>query len=157
MGFINNLPEQCSLIGKGKPATDEEQRPLCLPQHLHHICQLALIPGKITAIARQMHFFRVFIINFRGKYILGNINHHRPRTAGRGNEKRFPDYPWQIRRLLHQVVVLGDRRGDAHNIRLLKGILANQGIGHLTGKADQRNRIHVGGGDAGNQVGSSRP
>ena len=41
-----------------------------------------------------------------------------------------------------QIVVLGDRHGDARNVCLLKGILAQDGATHLTTNCQQRRTVH---------------
>ncbi|MPN31563.1 hypothetical protein SDC9_179037 [bioreactor metagenome] len=53
--------------------------------------------------------------------------------------------------------MLGNGCGNAANISFLEGILANQRDSDLTGDGDQRHRIHVGGSNTGNQIGSPWP
>jgi hypothetical protein len=48
--------------------------------------------------------------------------------------------------------VFGARPGNSNNIYFLKGIVADQGAGYLPGQDDQRNRVHMGGGNTGNPI-----
>jgi hypothetical protein len=52
--------------------------------------------------------------------------------------------------------VLGDGPGDAHDVGFLKGIAAKDLRRDLTRNRDHGNRIHICGGNAGNEVGASR-
>lgn len=52
--------------------------------------------------------------------------------------------------------MLGNRRGNAKNICLLKRVLSNIGIGNLTGNTYQRDRIGAGRCDSRDEIGCSR-
>ena len=49
--------------------------------------------------------------------------------------------------------MLGDRHRQSGNVDFLEGIPAEQGSSHLTGDGDDRHGIHIGGGQAGDQIG----
>ena len=49
-------------------------------------------------------------------------------------------------------IVLGDRPGDAGHVGLLEGVVADQVGADLAGDGDQRNRVHHGRGQAGDEV-----
>ena len=55
-----------------------------------------------------------------------------------------------------QLVVLGDRPGDADRVALLEGVGADGGDGHLTRDDDHRDRVHVGVAQRGDDVGGRR-
>ena len=55
-------------------------------------------------------------------------------------------------RVLHQVVVLGDRAADLDHRRFLEGVGADDVRGHLAGDRDDRQRIQLGVGESGDQV-----
>ena len=63
--------------------------------------------------------------------------------------KRFFDGFGQVLYLTDQVVVLGARACDAHNIDFLKRVVSDQLGGYLTGQNDHRNGIHIRVGNAG--------
>ena len=44
----------------------------------------------------------------------------------------------------HQLVVLGDRAGDADGVALLEGVAADRRGRHLAGDRHHRDRVHVG-------------
>ena len=52
--------------------------------------------------------------------------------------------------------MLGDGHRDALNVGFLKAVLADARGGYVAGKGHQRHRVHISGGDAGDQVGSTR-
>ena len=61
-----------------------------------------------------------------------------------------------LRRILHQIIVLGAVPRDADRIGLLERVGADQGGRHLPGDDDHRDRIHQRVGDAGDGVGRAR-
>ena len=52
--------------------------------------------------------------------------------------------------------MLGNRHGDAGNIDLLEGVLANQAGADVAGDGNHGDRVHIRGGDAGDQIGRAR-
>ena len=57
--------------------------------------------------------------------------------------------------VLDQVGVLDDRQRDAGGVGLLEGVGADEVAAHLAGDGHHRDRVHVGVGDAGDQVGGA--
>ena len=88
--------------------------------------------------------------------VLGNIDDHRSRAAGVRNVKRFVDDARQVIDILHEIVVLGARPGNADGVRLLKGVIANEMRGHLTRQAHDGNAVHHRVGEPGHRVGRPR-
>src|SRR5699024_22880 len=72
-----------------------------------------------------------------------------------GDGKGFPDHVGQIGGPADQVVTLGDGHGDAGDVHLLEGVLANETLAHVDGDKDNGGGVHIGGGDAGGQVGGA--
>lgn len=70
--------------------------------------------------------------------------------------ERFLDDP-RGRRILNQVVVLGDRAGDLDHRCLLKRIGADHVPRHLAGDRHQRDRIHLGVGQTGDEIDAPGP
>lgn len=85
----------------------------------------------------------------------GQVNHHGAGPAGRGDMERLVDHPREIARVLDQVVMLHHGERDAKGVCLLEGVLANVKGGHLAGERHNRDGVHVGVGDSGDQVGGS--
>ena len=73
-----------------------------------------------------------------------------------GNAESRPHGVGQILYMAHRVVVLGDGHGDALDISLLKGILAQHGRAHIARKRHHGHTVHIGGGNARYQIGSAR-
>ncbi len=63
----------------------------------------------------------------------------------------------QVVRVADEVVVLRHRQGDAVDVDLLEGVLADQGRRHVAGDRDHRDRVEEGGPDPGHEVGGARP
>jgi hypothetical protein len=65
------------------------------------------------------------------------------------------DYGGQVVDFLHQIVILAAGPRDAHDIRLLESIIADEHGGHLPAKDHEGNGVHGGGGDSRHRVGGS--
>ena len=59
--------------------------------------------------------------------VLGDVDVDRARPAGPGDVERLGDDARQVVGVADQVVVLGHRQGDAVDVDLLEGVLADQG------------------------------
>ena len=88
-------------------------------------------------------------------HILGQVHQHRPRPPGPGDMKGLVYRLGQILDVLDQVVVLGAGPGDAHDVHLLKGVVADQGGGHLAGEHHDGDGVQVGRGNARHRVGGA--
>ena len=103
-----------------------------------------------------MHFFRVIKIHLRAENVGSDVHYHRPRPPRPGDEKRLFDRPKQILRTLDEIIMLRDRRRDTADVRFLERILADDGGRHLSGETNERNRIHIGGGDTRYKIRAAR-
>ena len=65
------------------------------------------------------------------------------------------DHPGDVVGVLHQVAVLGEGRHGAGDIHLLEDIPPQQVGGDLPGNGHHGDGVHIGGGDAGGQVGGT--
>ena len=88
--------------------------------------------------------------------ILGDIHQHRALAATLRNAERRTHGVGQLFYLAHREVVLGDGHRDALDVRLLKAVLAQTGGRHIAGKGDHGHGVHVGSGNAGDQIGGTR-
>src|SRR5262249_12995867 len=88
--------------------------------------------------------------------VLRDVHHHRAGTAAAGDVEGLLHHLGEVAHVLHQEVVLDDGTGDADRVALLEGVHADGGGGHLAGDDHHRDRIHVGGGDAGHGVRHAR-
>jgi hypothetical protein len=62
----------------------------------------------------------------------------------------------QVAHVLDEEVVLDHGTGDADRVAFLEGVLADRVGRHLAGNHHHRDRIHVGGGEAGDGIGDAR-
>ena len=95
------------------------------------------------------------VVELLDPHILGHIDQHRPGAAAGGDQEGLGHDTADVARVAHHPGVLHDRQGDAEDVGLLEGIGADGGTGHLTGDHHHRHRVHLGGGDAGHQVGGA--
>ena len=70
--------------------------------------------------------------------------------------ERLGDDARQVVRVADQVVVLGHRQGDAVDVDLLEGVLADERRRHVAGDGDHRHRVEEGRPDPGDEVGGAR-
>ena len=89
--------------------------------------------------------------------VLGQIHDDRPRPAAAGHVECLVHHARQRVHVLDQVVVLGAGTGDAGDVGLLEGVVADQVGGHLAGEADDGDAVHEGVGEPGHGVGGARP
>ncbi len=110
---------------------------------------------QVRLVAADVDLLRPLELGLGDLDILGKVDQHRAGTTGTGDIERLTDNARDVLGVTHQEAVLGDRPGDADHVHLLKGIVADQRGGHLAGDDHHRDRIHVGGGDAGHGVGGA--
>ena len=101
--------------------------------------------------------FTVALVDGGGvDHVLGQIDDHRAGAAAARHVERLMDRTRQVRHILHQIAMLGAGPGDADDVGLLKGVVADQMGRHLAGQADHRNTVHHGVGETGDAVGGAR-
>ena len=88
--------------------------------------------------------------------VFQKVDHHRPGPPGGRHGEGLAHYVGDGLGVPHQIGGLGDGHGDAGDVHLLEGVLAQGLLGHVAGDEDDGGGVHVGGGDAGNQVCRSR-
>ena len=99
-------------------------------------------------ISPHLQLRRVLFGGFGLLHVLREIYQHRARAAGRGDDKGLLQDHRQLINVVHKKIVLRDRPCDAHDIRLLEGVVADHSRRHLARECHNRDRIHVGGGDS---------
>ena len=116
-------------------------------------------PGKLCL--RNICFllnrcrYRRLIFGHGRRHIFGHIHQHRAGPAGSGDLEGPADRIRQVIDIFHNKVVLCHRHGDARDIHLLEAVLAKEGHTHVGRDGHNRNRIHIGGGNTGHQVGGT--
>ena len=95
--------------------------------------------GRRNPVSGQRHGDIVIGIRNHGVLdVLGNVDQHRPRSAGPGKMERFLDNPGNISRILNKIMMLGDRPRDLDHRRFLKRIGTNDMGRHLAGDRHER-------------------
>ena len=106
-------------------------------------------------IGAQRHAFGIL----RGRKgllnVLRHVDHDRSGLAVRRDVERLGDGLGNLIRALHEEAVLGDRTADAVHVGLLEGVGADLAHGDLARHANERDAVHVGGGESRNGVGSA--
>ncbi len=87
--------------------------------------------------------------------VLRDVDQHRAGPPRRSDVDGLLEDIGQVVGVLDQVVVLGDWHGDAGDIGLLEGVLAEHQAGHLAGDRQQRRAVHHRVGDRRDQVGGA--
>ena len=77
-------------------------------------------------------------------------------SPGPGDVERLGDDARDVVGVAHEVVVLGHRQGDAVDVDLLEGVLAQQGRHHVAGDRDHRHGVQERGPDPGDEVRGAR-
>lgn len=85
--------------------------------------------------------------------IARNVDQNRTRTASSGDIECFSDDAWKILRILYENIVFGDRCRDAGDVGFLERVGPDEVLGNLTSDRNNRNRIHIGRGNPGDQIG----
>ncbi len=137
-------------------AADVQHRALGADQHLRGLADLLGVRLGDRAVAGQRGLDRPAEGGGRLQRVLGDVDQDRAGAAGGGDVEGLGDHPGDLGRVGDQVVVLGDRHGDAADVRLLEGVGADRLGGDLAGDRDDRHGVHVGVGDRGDQVGRAR-
>jgi hypothetical protein len=155
-GQIAPLAKQLGRVGELAPAADDAHRPLRALQQFVGQAHLAGVADRAGDVAVDL-LDRFAATRGGGHlHVLGDIHHDRTGPAGGRDEDRLGDHLRQLVHIAHLVVMFADGGDHAGNVRLLKGVGADQRGGHLPGDAQQGGRIHRRGADAGHQVGRPR-
>ena len=92
----------------------------------------------------------------RSGHILGNVHEDGAFAAALRNAERGPHGVGQVFDPAHREIVLGDGHCDALNVGFLKAVPPDPVRGHVAGKGYHGHRVHIGRGNAGDQIGGTR-
>ena len=140
-------------ISQSRTTTNVEHGLLGREHHLDSFFDHAHVAAESGFVAAQFNLVGIFEFGRGHLDILGQIDDHRTGPTGPGNVEGLFDDAGQVLDVFDQVVMLGDRPGDADEVRLLEGIIANQTRWDLAGNDNHWNRIHISIGNSGNCVG----
>ena len=137
-------------------AADIKNRAARFADHLDGAAHLFDIASLIRLIAGQKDALRVIELGRLGGHVFRDVDQHRAGPPGAGDVKSFFDHIGQIAHVFDQIVVLCAGPRDADGVGFLKSVGADELARHLTADDDQRRRIHVSVGDAGDRIGRAR-
>ena len=93
---------------------------------------------------------------YRRRHVLGDIHQHRALAAALCNTEGRAHGIGQLFHPAHREIVLGDGHCDALNVGFLKAVPPDPVRGHVAGKGYHGHRVHIGRGNAGDQIGGTR-
>ena len=93
---------------------------------------------------------------YRRCHVLGDIHQHRALAAALCNTEGRAHGIGQLFHPAHREIVLGDGHCDALNVGFLKAVPPDPVRGHVAGKGYHGHRVHIGRGNAGDQIGGTR-
>src|SRR5262249_29319436 len=132
--------------------------PLAGADHLQELAQLGRPGAEVGAVAGGVHGGRpVGDGHLADLHVLGHVDDDRPGPAGGGDVERRLDDARDVLGARDQVVVLGDGPAHLDDRRLLEGVAADDGGADLPGDGDDRAGVHLGVGQAGDEVGRPGP
>ena len=158
-GNLRDLGELANFVGgiaKHRAAADVDDRPLRLHDRFSRLLDLRFVAAGERAIAAQIDLVGIFEFGLGRADIFGNIDQHRPGPSAGRDVKRFLHRLGEIVHVFHQHIVLGAGPADTDIIGFLKRIVADEICRNLPGKRNQRHRIHVRIGQAGDDIGHAR-
>ena len=142
-------------VGRDDAPSGVNGRPFGLGDEFSGLAQLLAVGAVVGIVAADVDGLGIGKFRGRGDHVLGQVDEDGARPPRPCYIEGLFDGRGQLRHILHQIVVLGARTGDAHDIGFLKGVVADEMRGHLAGDHDQRNGVHVGRGDTGHGIGRS--
>jgi hypothetical protein len=141
--------------GIDHPAARIEYRPLGRGHELHRLADRFHVGVELGLIGLVRGAARRRIDAARELHVLRNVDDHRAGAAGARDVKSLVQHARQVGDVLHEIIMLGAVAGDAHRVAFLKGVGADEMGGHLSGDADERDRIHQRVGEAGDRIGGA--
>ena len=120
-----------------------------------NLVQFEVAGPYVGIVAAHMDFLGEQRLGAGLLHVFGQVNEHRAGPAGLGDVKGLFDDAGNVVDFGDQVAVLYHRQGHAVDVGLLKRPFADHRLGDLAGNGDQRHGIHVGIGNAGDQVGGA--
>ncbi len=155
-GQLGEHLQLCGGTGLHHPAADVEHRAPGLDDQPGGLADLLGVRLGHRAVAGELGVRGPDEGGLRLEGVLGDVDQDRARPAGGRDVERLGDRPGDLGRVGDQEVVLGDRHRDAADVRLLEGVRADRLGRDLAGDRHQRDGVHMGVGDRGDEVGGTR-
>ena len=155
-GFEGKFAQFRRGIGEDNAAASVKHRAFRLLNQLRGLGNLARVSVNLRFVTADVHRCRIVIRCLLHLGILGDVNDDGPRLPGARDVKRLGDDIRHLVATFDEVAVLADRARHTDNVTLLEGIAADVMRKNLSGNRHHRDRVHVGGCDAGDKVRRAR-
>ncbi len=156
-GSLDQAGEEVRRAGEHDAVPGHDQRPLRRVDRLRRQPHLPHVRHRRRLVAAPADARRVMERGLLEKNVLWDVDQHRPRAAGGRQIERFLDRRRDLLGPLHEIVVLGDRQGDAGDVDLLKGVAPDQRLPDLPRDGDDGDGVEHRVREAGDEVGGARP
>ncbi len=156
LGLLRENPQVVPRFGMEDAVASQDDRPLRRRDLGRRKLQLPAVTVEVRPEARQpgddlclrrMPGGRLLL-----QRVLGDVDVNRAGAPGAGDVERLGDDARQVVGVADQVIVLGHRQGDAVDVDLLEGVLADQGARDVARDRDHRHRVEKGGPDPRDEV-----
>ena len=151
--LVQQIPQRLAAGCAAHAAAKVHQRTLCGVDEVCRPVHLLLIVGSHGADGLRLPGGE--LAHCCG-HVLGDIHQHWALAAALRNAEGCPHGIGQVLYPAHREIMLCNGHRDALNVSFLKAVLANAAGGHVAGKGHHGHRVHIGGGNAGDQIGSTR-
>ena len=132
---------------------DQQHRTGGLGEHLGGAVDLLGVALVGRVVAAQLDLFAPVRLGLVAEHVLGQVDQDGTRAARGRDVEGLLDGLGEVLDILDQIAVLDARPGDADDVGLLEGVVADQLRRHLAGEDHERDRVHVRRGDPGDGVG----
>jgi hypothetical protein len=156
VGHLDELAKLGGCGGRDDPSAGIDERALGLGDHLGGAADLAGVTFGKDFVAGQMDRGHRRVVSLGLEDVLGDVDQDGSGAAGGSDVESFVDDLRQIADVLDEVVVLGAGAGDAEGIGFLECVASDQLGVDLSCECDDRDRIHHGVNEAGDEVGGAR-
>src|SRR6266849_1806602 len=156
-GAFRKIANLTHSAGNNDAVPGENHRPLGVLDQVQGLLIFLGSGRQVGTVSRQLRF-RCFPIELARSLlrIFRDVHQHRPGTSGARHIKGFADGTRDLAGMGHEIVVLGDGKRDAGDVRFLKSVGADQLATDLSRDAHDGRGVEHGRGDARDHVRSAR-
>ena len=156
-GELDQFAQQVAggFAGIDHAAAGVEQRPLGMRHQFDRLLDLVDVALELGLVAGVRKILRLRIDALGELHVLRHIDHDRAGPAARSDVEGLVQHARQVLDALDQIIVLGAWPRDADGVRFLEGVVADQMGRHLSGDADDRDRVAQRVGQAGHRIGGA--
>ena len=119
-GHFRQLLDQLARVGAHRAAADVQHRTIRLLEQLRRVGQHTTVRLGGRIVSRQDHALRPGIVHLAGLRGLGDVHHHRSRTAGACDVVRLGQHARNVLRAGDEVRMFDHRIGGADDIGFLE-------------------------------------